>query len=123
MCVWKTKGSALTLAHELHGHTRSVTCLAVSRSWHIIVSGSADGTCIVWDINTGAYVHQLPGDPCAAVTAVCVNDMSVRSWGEGRGGREVAEHPARFSARVCAVNECAYARLMYSPQYVTETYI
>lgn len=96
--MWKTKGSALALAHELHGHTRGVTCLAVSRSWHIIVSGSADGSCIVWDINTGAYVHQLAGDPSVAVTAVCVNDISVCS-GRGGGGSAFRSF---FSTNVCS---------------------
>ncbi|CAI8023122.1 WD repeat and FYVE domain-containing protein 3 [Geodia barretti] len=67
VCVWEMKnvGSRerspvhLQLKHTLHGHTDSVTCIAASTAFNIIVSGSKDQTCIIWDINKMVFVRQL----------------------------------------------------------------
>jgi hypothetical protein len=37
------KASGFSLVHELHGHVGPIVSLAVSRDYHIVVTGSADG--------------------------------------------------------------------------------
>uniref|UniRef100_A0A8C6TMU2 FYVE-type domain-containing protein n=1 Tax=Neogobius melanostomus TaxID=47308 RepID=A0A8C6TMU2_9GOBI len=52
----------LTLCNQaLLGHTDAVTCLTASSSYHIVVSGSRDRTCIIWDLNKLSFVTQLRG--------------------------------------------------------------
>ena len=79
LAVWSAvkekKARILTLEQRLCGHLGPVTCLAVSRSYSLVVSGSADGTCIVWNLNTLTYVRQLP-DCNGPVVAVAVNHLS-----------------------------------------------
>eukprot|EP01137_Pigoraptor_chileana_P014773 Opistho-2@69840 len=60
---------------NLHGHCAAVTCLAVSRALSIAVSGAADRTCIVWDLNSMRFVRQLGGHP-DPVAAVCISNVS-----------------------------------------------
>ncbi|MEQ2182321.1 hypothetical protein GOODEAATRI_021116, partial [Goodea atripinnis] len=45
----------------LLGHTDAVTCLTASSSYRIVVSGSRDRTCIIWDLNKLSFVTQLRG--------------------------------------------------------------
>ncbi|XP_067828723.1 WD repeat- and FYVE domain-containing protein 4 [Heptranchias perlo] len=80
VCVWeipsnKEKVKSMILKEVLHGHTEAVTCLVVSLSYNVIVSGSRDRTCIVWDFNTLTYVSQLQ-DHKATVSAVSINDLT-----------------------------------------------
>uniref|UniRef100_A0A4W3HF18 WD repeat and FYVE domain containing 3 n=1 Tax=Callorhinchus milii TaxID=7868 RepID=A0A4W3HF18_CALMI len=80
ICVWeittsKEKAKALTLKQALHGHTDTVTCLTASSAYHIIVSGSCDRTCIIWDLNKLAFVTQLRGHR-APVSALCINELT-----------------------------------------------
>ena len=49
----------IKVSHVLRGHKDSVTCVAASRTWSIIVSGSKDGSAIVWDLNRGTYVASI----------------------------------------------------------------
>ncbi|KIK43894.1 hypothetical protein CY34DRAFT_788831 [Suillus luteus UH-Slu-Lm8-n1] len=51
--------STLSMTHLLRGHTHCVTCIATSRTWSVIVSGSEDGSAIVWDLNRGSYRHSI----------------------------------------------------------------
>lgn len=62
----------------LYGHTDAVTCLAVSEVHSIIVSGSRDLTCILWDLEELSYITQLTGH-AAAVSALAFNDITVSS--------------------------------------------
>ena len=58
--VWKLERASsgrkrkvnLTLKKRLCGHCDTITCLSASTSFSILVSGSKDGACIVWDLNT-----------------------------------------------------------------------
>ncbi|XP_078070095.1 WD repeat and FYVE domain-containing protein 3 isoform X4 [Mustelus asterias] len=80
ICVWemgtsKEKAKALTLKQALHGHTDAVTCLTASSAYHIIVSGSRDRTCIIWDLNKLSFVTQLRGHR-APVSALCINELT-----------------------------------------------
>ncbi|XP_053559369.1 WD repeat and FYVE domain-containing protein 3 isoform X2 [Bombina bombina] len=80
ICVWemgtsKEKAKTLTLKQALIGHTDTVTCLTASLAYHIVVSGSRDRTCIIWDLNKLAFVTQLRGHR-APVSALCINELT-----------------------------------------------
>lgn len=64
------------LFQALLGHTDAVTCLTASSTYHIVVSGSRDRTCIIWDLNKLSFVTQLRGHR-APVSALCINELTV----------------------------------------------
>lgn len=78
--VWEfdSRRKALSVKHSLHGHTDAVTCLAASPAYNVIVSGSRDGTAIVWDMSRYMFVRQLSGH-VGLVAAVTINDLTVRN--------------------------------------------
>lgn len=63
---------------NLCGHLGSITCLALSRAFSVLVSGSEDRTCIVWDINRLRYVRQLPRSTGhdAPIASIAINDST-----------------------------------------------
>lgn len=75
--VWEfdQRRKSLTVKHSLHGHTDAVTCLAASPQYNMIVSGSRDGTAIVWDMSRFIFVRQL-SDHVGLVAAVSINDLN-----------------------------------------------
>lgn len=80
VCVWemgtsKEKAKTLTLKQALLGHTDTVTCATASLAYHIIVSGSRDRTCIIWDLNKLSFLTQLRGHR-APVSALCINELT-----------------------------------------------
>ncbi|XP_029333894.1 WD repeat and FYVE domain-containing protein 3 isoform X5 [Mus caroli] len=80
VCVWemgtsKEKAKPLTLKQALLGHTDTVTCATASLAYHIIVSGSRDRTCIIWDLNKLSFLTQLRGHR-APVSALCINELT-----------------------------------------------
>uniref|UniRef100_A0A8C6ZLT9 Uncharacterized protein n=1 Tax=Nothoprocta perdicaria TaxID=30464 RepID=A0A8C6ZLT9_NOTPE len=80
VCVWelsliKDKVKRLNLRQALYGHTQAVTCLAASVTYSIIVSGSDDKTCIIWDLNQLTYTVQLPAHE-TSISAVAINDST-----------------------------------------------
>ncbi|MBN3292841.1 WDFY3 protein, partial [Polypterus senegalus] len=80
ICVWemgtsKERAKMLTLKQALLGHTDAITCLTASSAYHIIVSGSRDRTCIIWDLNKLSFVTQLRGHR-APVSALCINELT-----------------------------------------------
>ena len=36
---------------RLQGHEASITCVEISEAFSIVVTGSEDGTAIIWDLN------------------------------------------------------------------------
>jgi WD40 repeat protein len=40
-------------------HRDSILCVAASRSWSIIVSGSKDGSAALWDLNRAIYMRSI----------------------------------------------------------------
>jgi len=66
----------VTLKQTLFGHTEAITCLTASAAYNVIVSGSRDRTCIIWDLNQLVFVRQLRGH-AAPVAAICINDLTV----------------------------------------------
>lgn len=75
--VWECdlRRKAFAVRHSLHGHTDAVTCLAASSAYNVIVSGSRDGTAIVWDMSRFVFVRQLRGH-AGVVAAVCINELT-----------------------------------------------
>uniref|UniRef100_A0A3B3VSD3 FYVE-type domain-containing protein n=1 Tax=Poecilia latipinna TaxID=48699 RepID=A0A3B3VSD3_9TELE len=71
----KEKAKSLTLKQALLGHTDAVTCLTASSAYRIVVSGSRDRTCIIWDLNKLSFVTQLRGHR-APVSALCINELT-----------------------------------------------
>ncbi|CAK9291092.1 unnamed protein product [Gordionus sp. m RMFG-2023] len=43
----------------LYGHDEAVTCLAASKTFKVMVSGSRDRTILLWDLNRLSFVKQL----------------------------------------------------------------
>uniref|UniRef100_A0A8C5H2Y5 WDFY family member 4 n=1 Tax=Gouania willdenowi TaxID=441366 RepID=A0A8C5H2Y5_GOUWI len=81
VCVWdvlitKDKIPHIRLKQPLYGHTDAVTCLAVSEVHGIIVSGSSDLTCILWDMEDLSYITQLAGHE-TSISALAINDLTV----------------------------------------------
>uniref|UniRef100_H3DD36 WD repeat and FYVE domain containing 3 n=1 Tax=Tetraodon nigroviridis TaxID=99883 RepID=H3DD36_TETNG len=80
ICVWETgpskeRAKSLMLKQALLGHTDAVTCLTASSAYRIVVSGSRDRTCIIWDLNKLSFVTQLRGHR-APVSALCINELT-----------------------------------------------
>ncbi|CAM4704632.1 unnamed protein product [Lepidochelys kempii] len=80
VCVWelslvKDKVRCLNLRQALYGHTQAVTCLAASVTYSVLVSGSNDRTCIIWDLNKLTYITHLPTHR-ASLSAIAINDST-----------------------------------------------
>jgi len=76
----KIKGERTFLFKKaLSGNLAPVRCVAVSRSYSVIVSASEDRTCIVWDLNRLSFVRTLTLTGEAAeypVSFVSVNNIT-----------------------------------------------
>ncbi|KAN0082499.1 hypothetical protein V8E55_008294 [Tylopilus felleus] len=55
----KGQDPSLTLVHLLRKHSAPVISLHVSRAWSVVISGSVDGSAILWDLNRGLYVRSI----------------------------------------------------------------
>ncbi|KAI6653618.1 hypothetical protein LOD99_3513 [Oopsacas minuta] len=74
----------------LHGHSEPVTALAVCIPYSIMVSGSADRSIIVWDINRIAFVRSIStpkeaGDVTCIAISHTLGDISVACESGGGG--------------------------------------
>ena len=67
------------LTHIMRGHSAPVSCVAASRAWSLVVSGSRDGSAILWDLNRGVYVRSIwHGEgPAHAVHLAAIQESSV----------------------------------------------
>ena len=54
-----SKSLGLRSHTALHGHSDAITCITVSQEWSIIVSGSQDQSCIIWDLNRSCFITSL----------------------------------------------------------------
>lgn len=91
--LWKTSrpnvnsahsGLRLTLSHIMRVHTDEVVCVAASRAWSLVVSGSKDGSAALWDLNRGVHVRSIwhgDGEDLYAVNLVSINESTVRIIG------------------------------------------
>ncbi|EMD36591.1 hypothetical protein CERSUDRAFT_115625 [Gelatoporia subvermispora B] len=50
---------SLAITNIMRGHTAEVLCVAASRTWSLVVSGSKDGSAALWDLNRGIYVRSI----------------------------------------------------------------
>ncbi|KAI4877629.1 hypothetical protein NFI96_022988 [Prochilodus magdalenae] len=80
VCVWdvsisKDKLKHMKLKQALYGHTDTVTCVVASEAYSVIISGSKDQTCILWDLEELSYITQLPAHS-SAVSALAINDLT-----------------------------------------------
>ncbi|KAF6112259.1 WDFY family member 4 [Phyllostomus discolor] len=80
VCVWelnaaKGRPRGLHLKQALYGHTQAVTCLAASVTFSILVSGSQDCTCILWDLDHLTHVARLPAHQ-EGISAMAISDIS-----------------------------------------------
>lgn len=79
----KGQDPSLTLVHLLRKHSAPVISLHVSRAWSVVISGSVDGSAILWDLNRGLYVRSIwhaGGNTSmedAAVHLVAINESTV----------------------------------------------
>ncbi len=80
--IWKkhklrkqTTDPFYTLASQLSGHTHHVTCLYVSQEWNLILSGSHDKKCIIWDLNRMRFIRALSGHK-GSVTCVTISQVT-----------------------------------------------
>ncbi|KAI6121096.1 hypothetical protein F5141DRAFT_1210770 [Pisolithus sp. B1] len=55
----KRREPVLSLAHLLRGHSGPVSCVQASRTWSVAISGSSDGSAVLWDLNRGTYVRSI----------------------------------------------------------------
>ncbi|KAH9476097.1 Beige protein-like protein 1 [Psilocybe cubensis] len=72
-------GMRVTLSHIMRVHTDEVTCVAASRAWSLIVSGSKDGSAALWDLNRGVYVRSIwhgEAGETNAVNLVAINEST-----------------------------------------------
>ncbi|XP_064125927.1 WD repeat- and FYVE domain-containing protein 4 isoform X4 [Loxodonta africana] len=80
VCVWQlcmARGQArgLRLRQALYGHTKAVKCLAASITFSLLVSGSQDCTCILWDLDHLTHVARLPAHR-EGISAIAISDVS-----------------------------------------------
>ncbi|KAM4852716.1 WD repeat- and FYVE domain-containing protein 4 [Thomomys bottae] len=80
VCVWalsvvRGRPRGLHLRQALYGHTQAVTCLAASVTFSLLVSGSQDCTCILWDLDHLAHVARLPTHR-EGISAIAISDVS-----------------------------------------------
>eukprot|EP01087_Luapelamoeba_hula_P015623 TRINITY_DN4695_c0_g1_i1.p1 TRINITY_DN4695_c0_g1~~TRINITY_DN4695_c0_g1_i1.p1 ORF type:complete len:1272 (-),score=238.23 TRINITY_DN4695_c0_g1_i1:14-3829(-) len=71
----ETSAFVIQRLKRLHGHNGAITCVAVSQAYSIIVSGSKDQSCIIWNLNTLSYVRTIGPFPYI-VTTVTVNSIT-----------------------------------------------
>lgn len=97
-------------------HDAGITAVAFSADGSVLASASADGTVILWDVEAGAALRQLPGHPGGA-TAVAFSpggttlvtagaDGTVRQW-NSESGEEIA---------ALAASNSPLRALEYSPE-------
>jgi len=56
----RSKAMTLKFFAGLQGHSQEILCITTSQEWSIFASGSADKTCIVWDLNRSCLIFSLP---------------------------------------------------------------
>ncbi|CAK8696786.1 unnamed protein product [Clavelina lepadiformis] len=72
----KDRNKTMALVKTLYGHTKAVTSVGSCASYGIIVSGSEDGSCILWDLNHLVFVRQLQHSNDAPISHLCINEKT-----------------------------------------------
>ncbi|KAF9449865.1 beach-domain-containing protein [Macrolepiota fuliginosa MF-IS2] len=71
----------ISLSHIMRIHTNEVVCVAASKTWSIIVSGSKDGSAAIWELNRGGYVRSIwhsrgSKESPSAINLVAINEST-----------------------------------------------
>ncbi|KAM4636528.1 WD repeat- and FYVE domain-containing protein 4 [Discoglossus pictus] len=120
LCVWefnppghRDREPKLQLKKVLAGHGSAVLCVCGSAQHGVLVSGSADGSCIIWDLDKLHCVRWLPTHP-GEVTGVHVSDSTgavatcchaaVYLW-------SVSGDPVSCVVTACEILSCCFAGL------------
>ena len=68
---------SISLLNMMRVHRDSILCVAASRPWSIIVSGSKDGSVALWDLNRAVYMRSIwHGE--VGVHLATINESTVR---------------------------------------------
>eukprot|EP00111_Clytia_hemisphaerica_P006851 TCONS_00019802-protein len=82
VCVWKVDQNAkdksyfLSLVKVLHGHQGDVLSVVVSKAYNMIVTGSHDKSCIIWDLRKLTYTRRLNIRSGGPVTSIAINNST-----------------------------------------------
>ncbi|KAL5513687.1 BPH1 [Sanghuangporus vaninii] len=75
--------TSMSKTHILRAHTATVLCVAASRSWSCVASGSDDGTVVIWDLNRATYMRSIShkctsdeGEKLPGVSLVAINEST-----------------------------------------------
>ena len=63
-------------------HADQVVCVAASRAWPLVVSGSKDGSAGIWDLNRAMYMRSTwhgEGGESTTVNLVAISENTVRA--------------------------------------------
>eukprot|EP00955_Chlamydomonas_euryale_P010135 108613-Chlamydomonas_euryale.AAC.5 len=110
---------------RMEGHARSVTSLAVSPDGDAMVSGSDDGTAIVWDLRSRQALHavQAPGKhPVTAVLLMPQPEFMVAgpAGGGGGGGRQGPRRPQPLAPLVKYIGQAGSLQAWEGPAVVLD---
>jgi len=50
---------SISLSNMMRVHRDVILCVAASRSWSVVVSGSKDGSAALWDLNKAVYMRSI----------------------------------------------------------------
>ncbi|ETO29338.1 hypothetical protein RFI_07788, partial [Reticulomyxa filosa] len=67
--------ATMALRNRLYGHYSQITCLAHSKDYRILASGSKDNSVIVWDLNTLQLMHRLEGH-MQSISCVAIHNVT-----------------------------------------------
>lgn len=76
--------TTLSLLYIFTGHRQRVLCVAASRAWSLVVSGSEDGCAMLWELNRAQYVRAIEHD--SPVNLVTINESTVSTDSYSRCG-------------------------------------
>lgn len=79
VCIWRfdrRESTSLRLSNVMRGHRRPASCITSSRAWSLVVTGAADGSAILWDLNRGQYVRSIRHETEVLVCAIQETSVS-----------------------------------------------
>ncbi|KAF8266238.1 beach-domain-containing protein [Lactarius quietus] len=67
----------MSLSNMMRVHRGTILCVAASRPWSIIVSGSEDGSAALWDLNRAVYMRSIwHGEDGVGIHLAAVNEST-----------------------------------------------
>ncbi|ETO06443.1 hypothetical protein RFI_30949 [Reticulomyxa filosa] len=71
--------ATLALQSRLYGHCDQITCMAHSKDYRILASGSKDNSVIIWDLNTWHLMHRLEGH-VQSIACVAIHNVTGKRY-------------------------------------------